>query len=368
MVETDQRLTLALVGCGSIAEKGILPHLALQGIEVEAVCDISQSRVDLLADQFSIANCYTDYPQLLQNPAIDAVIIASPIGFHYEQVRAALQAGKHVYAQKTMTETAVQARELMELAERQNRVLAASPGQILLPAIAKAAELIADNQIGTLYSALSVNWAPGHEWEPGREDTSNPALNPRWYYQPGAGPLRDMGIYALHTLISLFGDVDEVFAYGNTPVAEKFWGDHAIAVDTPDNYSVSLRFHRGVLAQVVTGYCSMPALLGWGHLSIVGSSGAIDVRRIPGCGSRYELLLQKNDRREPLHLTFGAGLGEASDAIDEAHVALDIVDFIDAVKRGRTPGASAATATQAIAVVEAIERSVAIQRPVAVRV
>ncbi|MCE2029403.1 Gfo/Idh/MocA family protein [Sessilibacter corallicola] len=362
----DGNLSIGIVGCGSITEIGILPHLALHGVAVEALCDIALPRVELLADQYHVPKRYTDYQKLLDDSNINALIIASPITLHYQQAHAALTAGKHVYVQKTFTETSQQAYELIDIAQNKNLTLAASPGQILLPVMKKAAELICNDYLGTIYSAISVNWAPGHEYEPSRQDTSNSALNPNWYYQPGGGPLRDMGIYALHTLISLLGDVEEVFAYANTPVAEKTWGESKIPVNTPDNYGINLKFNNGTLAQVVTGFCSMPALVEWGHISIVGSMGAMDIRRVPGFGSRYELVINHNHSSEVERFSFGSGLGDVSDAIDEAHVALDILDFLTAVKNKKKPGASPNTAVKAIALVEAIEYSIDTRQPVSV--
>ncbi|HEY6567500.1 MAG TPA: Gfo/Idh/MocA family oxidoreductase, partial [Actinomycetota bacterium] len=92
---------IGVVGAGMIAQRGILPHLS-QGdvqdrVRLVAVCDPAPGRAAASAERFAIPTPYEAFEDLLADPAVDAVSIASPIGFHFEQAKAALEAGKHVH-------------------------------------------------------------------------------------------------------------------------------------------------------------------------------------------------------------------------------------------------------------------------------
>jgi len=358
-----KNISIGLIGCGSIAEIGILPHLKLHGISISALCDTSQGRLDLLGEKFGATHLYTDLDHFLTDSGVDAVLIATPIILHYQQAMACLSAGKHTYIQKTMTETSAQAKALLSVAKSKSLNLGASPGQILLPANSHVKSLLEAESIGAVYSAISLNWAPGHEHEPTRNDTSNPALDPSWYYKKGGGPLADMGIYSIHSMIDLFGAVREVFAYANRPVTFKQWGDKHINVEALDNYTVSLKFTNGMIAQLLTGFCANPALMGWGSMTIVGSNGSIELRRKPGEGSIYEVFHSGLLGTDSCIREFGSGLASEHDAIGEAHVGLDIIDFIESVSESRPPAASAQTAYHAICVLEAVAKSTESNHP-----
>jgi hypothetical protein len=128
---------MGVIGAGSIAVRGILPHLALSDVHdrvrLAAVCDPVPGRAEAAAARFGIERAFTDYLDLLEHGNVDAVTTASPIGLHYEQGRLALTAGKHVHFNKTMTTTTAQATELIELARKNNLRIVASPGQMLFP-------------------------------------------------------------------------------------------------------------------------------------------------------------------------------------------------------------------------------------------
>src|SRR5438309_1162449 len=115
---------IGVVGAGSIAVRGILPHLAQDDIQdrvhLAAVCDPVPGRAEAAAARFGVERAFTEYTDLLEHGNVDAVAIASPIGLHYQQGRQALMAGKHVHFNKTMTTTTSEATELIELARAKN--------------------------------------------------------------------------------------------------------------------------------------------------------------------------------------------------------------------------------------------------------
>ena len=132
-----RKVKVGLVGLGSLAQRGILPHTfqddAREKIEPVAVCDNVPGRAEAVAEKWRWREAYTDYDAMLAHADIEAVFIATPIPLHYPQVMAALEAGKHVYVQKSMATTLAEADAIVKLARSKGLKLCASPGEMLRP-------------------------------------------------------------------------------------------------------------------------------------------------------------------------------------------------------------------------------------------
>src|SRR6266540_28884 len=115
------RVKIGVVGLGSLSQRGTLPHTyqsdAREKIVPVAVCDPVPGRADAVAEKWLWEQAYTDYAEMLEKADLDAVVINSPIPFHHAQIKAALEAGKHVYSQKSMTTTFAEADEVVEMAK-----------------------------------------------------------------------------------------------------------------------------------------------------------------------------------------------------------------------------------------------------------
>src|SRR5262249_38137376 len=103
------------------------------------------------------------------------------------------------------------------------------------------------------------------------------AIDPSWYYRPGAGPLPDVTVYALQLITSVLGPVRRVTALANTIRPQRTWKDRAIAVETEDNNLVTMQFACGTLAVGVGSDCQGSSLIPWGGLGLYGTAGALEV-------------------------------------------------------------------------------------------
>src|SRR5579885_3115092 len=150
---------LGVVGAGSIAVRGILPHLSQDDVQdrvrLAAVCDPVPGRAEAAAAKFGVERAFTELEDLLAHGEVDAVSIASPIGLHYQQGLAALRAGKHIHFNKTMSTTVAEATELIELARTKGLKIVASPGEMLRPHNQQIKKLIREGAIGTLCWAVA---------------------------------------------------------------------------------------------------------------------------------------------------------------------------------------------------------------------
>jgi predicted dehydrogenase len=118
--------------------------------ELRWLCDLSP---DLLAEatvRHPEARTTTDFDELLADPELEAISIATPVVTHYELAKRALAAGKHVFVEKPPAQSGVEAEELCALAEERGLVL--MPGYLLLyhPAVVKLRELLQAGDLGDL--------------------------------------------------------------------------------------------------------------------------------------------------------------------------------------------------------------------------
>jgi predicted dehydrogenase len=264
-----------------VSQRGILPHLAQadarEKLELVACCDVVAERAKESAAVFGWREAYADYDEMLARADVEAVLIATPIPFHYDQVMKALRAGKHVYVQKTMTTTLAEANDVVELAQQQRLKLVASPGQMLRPINQQIKRVIKEGVIGKVYWVFTTNAGGGHEYESLRSGQGvREAIDPTWYYQRGGGPVYDMTVYSLHTLTGILGPVRRVSAMSGIRLPQRVWKDKVIDVEMDDNTLMLLDFGDGVFALAGGQNAVTSPSIGWGRLAIWGSDGALD--------------------------------------------------------------------------------------------
>jgi predicted dehydrogenase len=248
-------LRIGVIGVGALTLRGILPHLlqddVADRVTVEALCDPVLERAEAAAQRHGVARAFASVDEMLAEAEIDAVTVASPIGLHFEHCRAALEAGKHVHANKTMTTTVHEADELIALAEQHDLRIVASPGEVLRPQVTRTRELIETGAIGELSWALCGGaFGAYHEDEPERRDAPGGApIDPAWYFRkPGGGPLYDISVYALHRLTSVLGPAQAVVALSGIRVREREFLGARIPTEADDNTILLLDFGDAVFA------------------------------------------------------------------------------------------------------------------------
>ena len=102
----------------------------LDGVEVVAMSDLDAEALDKIGARYPAVKRTTRAEELIADPAIEAVAIATPVGTHYRLARAALEAGKHVFVEKPLAASNGEATELMRIADAAGLVL--MPGHTFL--------------------------------------------------------------------------------------------------------------------------------------------------------------------------------------------------------------------------------------------
>jgi len=143
------RLRLAIVGCGNISRLNVPGYLQHPRCEVVALCDALPERAKRRAAEWGIApRLYSDYAQVLDDPAVDAVELLTPTYLHADQIVAALAAGKHVSCQKPLAVTVAEADRIAAAAARARTVFRVTENFLYYPPIVKAKALLDAGAIG----------------------------------------------------------------------------------------------------------------------------------------------------------------------------------------------------------------------------
>lgn len=193
-----------MIGVGGMARHHIRQMLKqADSTEIVAFCEPSEEQVRLSASLYEEAGLKAppnqpDLGQLLKEFPLDAAFIITPHAYHFEQTRACLEAGVDVLLEKPMVMNGSEARALIEVRDRTDRLLVvAFPGS-LSPQIRKASQILHGGTAGRLLSISATVW---QSWGPGTVGT--------WRQEPaisGGGFLFDTGAHMLNTVVDLAGE------------------------------------------------------------------------------------------------------------------------------------------------------------------
>jgi predicted dehydrogenase len=150
-------MNVAVIGYGYWGPNLVRNFSWLEGIEVKYVCDLDQERLAKVRNLFpNVSVTTTDYDQVLKDPSVQAIAVATPVNTHFSLAKKALEAGKHVLIEKPMTDNVADARELVELARSKDRILMVDHTFLYTGAVIKMKELVDSGQIGEIYYFDSV--------------------------------------------------------------------------------------------------------------------------------------------------------------------------------------------------------------------
>lgn len=339
-----ERLKLALLGCGDVAQRDYLPELhRLTGrVELVAVCGRTEQRTRAVAEQYGASAWYTDYRRMLAECDADLVANLTPIQLHAETTLAALQAGKHVYSEKPLASTAALARRIADEARRRGLTLVCAPCVALFPQVRYARALLDEGVIGAVHSARGQGHGGVPPW-------SGYTSDPSPFFALGGGPALDMGVYPLHALTSLLGPVRRASAF--TARAQQGFvvadgparGAH-VPIEVPDNWHMMLDFGDERLASVEASNCVQATHAP--QLELLGLRGSIAVNLL--------------DVAAPVEVWRGGAweqIGVPHERLSGPDHLLGVEHLIDCMQHGREPVLSAAQAIHVLEIVEAAEQS-----------
>jgi predicted dehydrogenase len=149
-------ITVGVIGYGYWGPNLVRNFVETAGARVAWVTDVRPERLPLVTARYPTIRVSTDYRDILNDPAVDAVAIATPVSSHFELGLAAITAGKHVLLEKPMASSSDEATRLIAEADSRALTLMVDHTFVYTPAVQKMRELTRDGQLGDIYYYDSV--------------------------------------------------------------------------------------------------------------------------------------------------------------------------------------------------------------------
>jgi 1,5-anhydro-D-fructose reductase (1,5-anhydro-D-mannitol-forming) len=330
-------LRWGIIGLGKIVRGTMAPAiLAEENMELVAAVSRDQGRAEEFGREFNVPNVYTDYDQMLANPDVDAVFVATPNFLHAEQVLQAAAAGKHVLVDKPMALTVADARKEVEACRAAGVKLGLNFHNRHLPWVRDTKALIEEGRIGDVLTVQVLAGAgpnPASAAQPWRTDPA----------QAGMGTIYNVGVHVLDFLR---------FILDSEPVDVVGFFDYDNGRATLDVQDVLLmRFANGARALIdINQLEPYPQ----NDIAIYGSAGTIAGANLTR--SRVDGVLS---------VTTADGVTHADYPSPGAH-RLCIKAFSGAILRGEEPNASGEDGLRSMILCDAIATSVRERRVVEV--
>jgi predicted dehydrogenase len=353
---------IGLIGCGNISDIYLRNAALFKDIGFVACADLRIESAKAQAERYGIAERTVD--ELLASDDVDIVLNLTVPEAHADVSLAAIAAGKHVYTEKPLATRLADGVRLLEAARAKSLRVGGAPDTVLGAGIQTARQLIDSGKIGKPLLGLAAILSHGMEhWHP----------NPFFFFQPGAGPIFDMGPYYLTTLVTLLGPVASVVAMAQTGFAERVISaknsphlGQSIAVATPTTAQALLEFHSGAQVTFMASWDVWKH--GLPHLELHGTEASLRVPNPNWFGGNVEVAVGRND----WHATstdegvYGVPNHEASDGKHANYRGLGLAEMARAIAEGRPHRANGDVALHVLAVMAGILQAAEFDRRVTI--
>ena len=279
---SDTPVHVGIVGCGAISGAYLNGCPFFPNLKIVAVADLDLSRAEARAAEFNIPLA-CDVPTLLAQPDIEIVINLTIPKAHGEIALAALDAGKSAYNEKPLALTREEGQRMNALAAAKGLRVGCAPDTFLGAGYQTCRKLIDDGAIGEPIGAQAFMTCHGHEsWHP----------DPDFYYQPGGGPMLDMGPYYLTALTFLLGPVRRVtgstrITFPERTITSKPKHGQTIHVNVPTHVAGIMDFQSGAIGTILTSFDVWAAQLP--RIEIYGTEGSLSCPDPNGFGGPVRL-------------------------------------------------------------------------------
>jgi predicted dehydrogenase len=349
---------VGIMGAGNISAAYLRLAPLFRNLEVRAIADILPEAAQKRAGEYNVAAQTPD--ELLKNSEIDVIVNLTIPSTHFSISKDILSAGKHAYSEKPFVLSVEEGIQLKALAEEHNLKVGSAPDTFLGGSHQQVRSIIDSGKLGKIASGTLHVMSRGMEhWHP----------NPDFFFQPGGGPILDMGPYYVTDLISLVGPVKRVTAFTGSALAERevttpgspFLGTR-IKVGTPTTIHAVLEFHNGAIITLGASW-DVPSH-GHHNIELYGTEGSVyvpdpnffngDVTITDRAGTKEKVTPwdhpfgkanQDLDKPNPRANYRNAGLSDMMDSIDTGRsarcgldVALHAVDVLTSILRAGETG------------------------------
>lgn len=200
------KLRVAIVGCGAVAEKRHIPGFARlkQNVTIQAVCDKNKELASKVAAQYGITNIYTTQTEMLAKENLDIIDVCTPPQIHAPIAIEALEHGCHVLMEKPMALSAADCDSMIEAAQKNNRKLCVVHNVLFHPPLIKARRLVTEGAIGK-FTSMRILLADPKDEMIMREDY--------WIHKLPGGLIGETGPHPVYISLAFLNQVNSVEVY-----------------------------------------------------------------------------------------------------------------------------------------------------------
>jgi predicted dehydrogenase len=340
MTEETQRTKIGIVGCGAISGIYLKSDKTFDNLEIVACADINPAKAQARAAEYNVQAVSVD--ELLADPTIEIVVNLTIPAAHAEVATAALSAGKSTYSEKPFALNRHDGRNLLALAAAKGLRVGCAPDTFLGGGLQTCRKLVNDGVIGEPVAATAFMMSHGHEsWHP----------NPEFYYQPGGGPMFDMGPYYLTALVSIIGPVKSVagmtrITFPQRTITSQPKAGKVIQVEVPTHVAGLLEFANGAIGAIIQTFDVWGANLP--RLEIYGTEGSLSLPDPNTFGGPVRVRLKGKSEWEEVPLTH---------IYTENSRGLGVADMAAAIRNGRPHRASGELAFHVLDIMQAFHEA-----------
>ena len=340
-MSTPSITSIGIIGCGSISKAYFTACNRFPFLRVKACADLFPAAAEAKAKEYNCEAVSID--ALLADPEIALVInLTIPVA-HAEIDLRIIAAGKHAYSEKPFALNRTEGAAVVAAALAAGVRVGCAPDTCLGAAIQTARALLDQNAIGRVVGFSANMLCGGHEsWHP----------SPEFYYQPGGGPLFDMGPYYLHALITLLGPVTRVTGVTRTThptrtITSRPKHGKVVTVEVPTHLVSILEFAGGAVGTLTTSF-DIPNGNTLPNLELWGTAGSLQVPDPNGTGGPVRI--RRAGDKDWVERNHTHPYREGSRGVG-------VADLIDALKTGRPHRANDAIALHAVDIMQAIHEA-----------
>ncbi|MFC4456545.1 Gfo/Idh/MocA family oxidoreductase [Deinococcus sonorensis] len=342
--------TIGIIGTGDISAAYLRVARDQRLFQVAGIADLDVSRAQARAEEFGVPAMTP--AELLALPDLTAVVNLTPPAAHAAVSLDILRSGHHVYSEKPLAVTLEDGAAILAEAQARGLRVGCAPDTFLGAGLQTVRELLDAGLIGRPVAATAFMMSSGPEsWHP----------NPAFFFQPGAGPLFDMGPYYLTALVNLLGPVNRVGGSAIRAFDERVAG-HAsrkgerIPVNTPTHVTAQLDFEAGQVATFIASFDTPASELP--RIEIYGTDATLSVPDPNTFGGPVRIRRRGQQEWETLPLTR---------PFQENSRGIGLADLLDATAQGSAHRASGDLAYHVLEIMHRVLESAEQGTPLAVQ-
>jgi len=292
------QVNVGIVGAGNISEI-YLKNLTtiFDNVNVVGIADILVERARDRADKFGVGAFSVE--EILHHPDVDVIVNLTIPAAHADIASEAIANGKSAYNEKPLAINREDGRRLLESAAAKGVRVGSAPDTFLGGGLQSARKYLDDGVIGNPVAVSALMLGHGMEtWHP----------DPYFFFQPGAGPLFDVGVYYVQALASILGPVARVSALSSISFPERIVGSgpkkgERIPVNTPTHIMSAIEFESGVVGNLGASFDVWDT--NHATLVIYGTEGTLRLPDPNTFGGPIELLKGGEKEWTELPLVYG---------------------------------------------------------------